>query len=47
MPIDPVCGMELSPSDAVSTVQHGRTTYYFCSEECQQRFEEQPTIYTE
>ncbi|WP_276274189.1 YHS domain-containing protein [Haloarcula litorea] len=47
MPTDPVCGMELSFSDAVATVQHDGTVYYFCSDECRQRFEEQPSVYTE
>ena len=47
MSIDPVCGMELSSSDAAATVQYGVKTYYFCSDECRERFEEQPTIYTE
>jgi Cu+-exporting ATPase len=47
MPTDPVCGMELTSNDAVATFQHGGKTYYFCSDECRERFEKQPTIYTE
>lgn len=47
MPTDPVCGMELTSGDAVATVQHGGKTYYFCSDECRERFEKQPTVYTE
>ncbi|MFC6769410.1 YHS domain-containing protein [Natrinema soli] len=47
MPIDPVCGMELTPDDAATSVRYSNATYYFCSEECRQRFEERPTIYTE
>ncbi|WP_440992101.1 YHS domain-containing protein [Haloarchaeobius baliensis] len=47
MSIDPVCGMELSAGDAATTVQYGGKTYYFCSDECRERFEDRPTIYTE
>lgn len=34
---DPVCGTYVEPARALST-QAGRTTYYFCSRECQQSF---------
>lgn len=46
MPTDPVCGMQIAISDAVTSVQHDGMTYYFCSDECRQRFTEQPTVYT-
>jgi YHS domain-containing protein len=39
---DPVCGMQLEPSQAeAQTVYDGRA-YYFCSEECRRAFEENP-----
>ena len=45
MAIDPVCGMELTPADAEATASQGGVTYYFCSEECKQRFESNPEPY--
>ena len=47
MTTDPVCGMELLSGEAAATVQYGGKTYYFCSDECLERFEKQPTIYIE
>ncbi|WP_089827950.1 YHS domain-containing protein [Halogranum amylolyticum] len=46
MPTDPVCGMQIAISDAATSVQYGGVTYYFCSDECRQRFEDQPAVYT-
>lgn len=42
---DPVCGMKITPSDAVATAQHGGRTYYFCSQECADAFREAPEDY--
>lgn len=39
---DPVCEMAFAPSEAVTTVEHEGTTYYFCSRECAESFEEEP-----
>ncbi len=36
--IDPVCGMAIDPGTARWTLDHAGTTFYFCSEGCQQRF---------
>ncbi|RDZ56114.1 YHS domain-containing protein [Haloferax sp. Atlit-10N] len=47
MPRDPVCGMQLRVDEAVASVRHDQVTYYLCSEECRQRFEKQPAVYTE
>lgn len=47
MHVDPVCGMELTSHDVVTSAQYGNETYYFCSEECRRRFEKQPSVYTE
>ena len=30
--LDPVCGMTISPADAVGHVEHNGQTYYFCSD---------------
>lgn len=42
---DPVCGMEIDPSEAVAQMTFQGNTYYFCSEECRRAFEENPGKY--
>ncbi|HEY7282352.1 MAG TPA: YHS domain-containing protein [Actinomycetota bacterium] len=42
MVIDPVCGMRIDPEDAVAEVEHGGTTYFFCSEACRDVFVADP-----
>jgi len=44
---DPVCGMEIAPSDAVGTHVYNGRTYYFCNESCLERFREDPRRYLE
>jgi P-type Cu+ transporter len=39
---DPVCRMEIEPATAAASEEHDGTTYYFCSESCQQRFVADP-----
>lgn len=39
---DPVCEMTFKPSEAVTTVDHEGATYYFCSQDCAESFEEEP-----
>ena len=39
---DLVCGMDVSPTDAVGIEQHAGRTYYFCSKSCQERFRANP-----
>lgn len=43
---DPVCGMMIEPDDAVASVEHEGKTYYFCSQDCKEAFEEDPESYT-
>lgn len=43
---DPVCGMSIEEADAVATVEHGGTTYYFCSDDCAEEFGNDPSSYT-
>ena len=40
--IDPVCGMSISPADAVGTAEHNGQTFHFCSESCLQQFRANP-----
>ena len=47
MPTDPVCGMDVSPSTAAGSTKDSGRTYYFCSNDCLQKFRASPTKYTE
>jgi Cu+-exporting ATPase len=42
---DPVCGMQVNERDAYGPVQHDGHMYYFCSEDCQAKFEARPEHY--
>lgn len=44
--LDPVCRMALDPDQAAGTLNHGGTTYHFCSLECAQKFAARPEAYT-
>lgn len=43
---DPVCGMSVDPAHAAAESNYEGQRYFFCSENCRQRFEENPTSYT-
>jgi len=43
--IDPVCGMKADPDQAPSATHNGNT-YYFCSQKCQRRFQENPDSFS-
>ena len=45
--VDPVCGMTITPADAVGHVQHKGQTYYFCSHSCLERFRANPAEFLE
>jgi P-type Cu+ transporter len=40
--LDPVCGMTISPDDAVGHLEHEGRTYYFCNESCLEQFRADP-----
>ena len=40
---DPVCGMVLESSEAAATSTLNGKTYYFCSAECKEEFDANPT----
>jgi len=45
---DPVCGMEVDESKAKAatrTADYKGRTYYFCSDDCKEKFDKQPTKY--
>ena len=43
--LDPVCGMTISPDEAVGHVEHAGQTYYFCSESCVEQFRADPAAF--
>jgi len=43
--IDPVCGMTVEEDQAAATLEYGGTSYYFCSVDCKEEFEENPEDY--
>ena len=45
--VDPVCGMKISPDDAVGHIEHEGETYYFCSQDCLDRFAANPNALLE
>lgn len=49
MAIDPVCGIHIDEKAAEATEQYtsqyGSETFYFCSQDCQDQFEEAPEQY--
>jgi P-type Cu+ transporter len=40
--LDPVCGMTISPDQAVGHIEHKGRSYYFCSQSCLEQFEADP-----
>lgn len=42
---DPVCGMQVDEQQAVATAQHQGRTFYFCSTDCRQQFQQAPEQY--
>lgn len=44
---DPVCGRQVSTDQAQYSTDVEGKKYYFCSEECKQKFEDDPRRYVE
>jgi Cu+-exporting ATPase len=42
---DPVCGMEIKKEEAVGISNYQGETYYFCSKNCQEKFDRNPEKY--
>ena len=41
---DPVCGMAIdAPANAVGSSEHMGQTYYFCSSDCKEQFDADPS----
>ena len=47
MAIDPVCGMEVNEKSAPAKSEYDGKTYYFCSPNCREEFEDDPEQYIE
>jgi Cu+-exporting ATPase len=45
MATDPVCGMTVDEKTAAGKAEYNGQTYYFCSPECQKKFQHDPTKY--
>lgn len=43
---DPVCSMEVDEGSAASRSQYQGEDYYFCSQDCKQKFDRNPEQYT-
>src|SRR6187399_1921645 len=43
--LDPVCGMTISPDDAVGHLDHKGRTCYFCSQSCLDQFRANPDAF--
>jgi YHS domain-containing protein len=44
-PVDPVCGMEVDPAQAVATRTAGGSTFFLCSAMCLEAFDKDPGLY--
>ena len=47
MAIDPVCGMDVNEKSAPAKSEYDGKTYYFCSPNCREEFEDDPEQYIE
>ena len=45
MNTDPVCGMKVDEKDSQCQSQYAGKKYNFCSQECKDKFDEQPEQY--
>jgi Cu+-exporting ATPase len=44
---DPVCGMDVERDDAAGHSNFEGKTFYFCSNECKEKFDQNPQTYVE
>lgn len=47
MNTDVVCGMKVTAQDAAGKSDYQGKTYYFCSSECKQKFDANPTQFAQ
>lgn len=46
MHTDPVCNMKVDEKNAAARVNHNGKEYYFCSQQCADKFQNNPQQYT-
>lgn len=46
MSVDPVCGMEVDETTAAGKSAYRDQVFYFCSQQCKQKFDNNPETYT-
>ena len=46
MAVDPVCGMQVKQRGNKQSVEYAGQTYHFCSNDCLERFDAQPDLFT-
>ncbi len=44
---DPVCGMTIEEADAVGTSEYQGRTFYFCSTDCKEEFDQNTEDYAQ
>jgi len=44
---DPVCNMQVDEKNAAAKLNHNGKDYYFCSQQCAEKFRSNPQQYTE
>jgi Cu+-exporting ATPase len=42
---DPVCGMQFDAAKAAAKLEYEGVTYWFCTDACKRRFEQDPSQY--
>jgi P-type Cu+ transporter len=47
MGLDPVCQMEVNPVSAEAQSEYEGIVFYFCSQECKERFDREPLRYVD
>ena len=47
MATDPVCKMKVDEQSAPGQTNYNGKDYFFCSKDCEQKFEHDPTQFTE
>lgn len=45
MSVDPVCGMEVDETTAAGKSAYRDQVFYFCSQQCKQKFDNNPETY--
>ncbi len=46
MAIDPVCKMDVNENLATTKTEYNGRNYYFCSSECEEKFQMEPEKYS-